>query len=262
MRPVFFTVIILFLWTAFACHKKEANIISPSAESQSVNAAKPETASSPEPVKIPDLQAEILDDKNKTANSPLGKFDFKNYTYPLPKGWQGSGLNEITLEDGKIRASTERIGASLETIKYMDVTGDGQDEAFVVLKIDTGGSAVPQMVYIFAHKENEPELLWYFRTGDRADGGLKNFRVENGELVVELYGQDRYLAGELETLKITGDEEQICCPTFYTQSRYKQNGKFFKLTGKRLTYSIKDKTAPPIENMGEITEKREKKRGK
>lgn len=198
-------------------------------------------------------------EKNETSAAPVGKFDFKNYNYPLPAGWQGAGIREIRLENGVFPMNETQIGASYVGAKFGDVTGDGQDEAMVVLKIETGGSANPQVVYIFEWRDEKPEMLSYFRTGDRADGGLKDLRAENGELVVQLYGQDRYLIGELETMKITGDEEQICCPTFFTRTRYKWDGNVFKLQGKRETYSITDKDAPPIENMREIVEKDEKR---
>ena len=112
--------------------------------------------------------------------------------------------------------------------------------------VETTGAAIPQFVYIYEWKEEKPELLWYFRTGDRADGGLKDLRVENNELVVELYGQDRFLLGEVETGKITGDEEQLCCPTHFTRSAYKWNGTTFLLQGKRHTYAIADRSAPII----------------
>jgi hypothetical protein len=141
------------------------------------------------------------------------------------------------------------------TTKYGDATGDGADEAFVILKIVTAGTAIPQIVYVFEWKDEKPELVWYFRTGDRADGGLKNVYADAGELVVELYGQDRYILGEVETMKIDGDEEQLCCPTHFTRTRYKWNGGGFRLQGKRLTFAIADQNAPPIENKGEITEK-------
>ncbi|MCV4614916.1 hypothetical protein OFM04_33990, partial [Escherichia coli] len=71
----------------------------------------------------------------------------------------------------------------------------GAKEAVVILKIETGGSAIPQLVYIYKWKDEKPELLWNFRTGDRADGGLKSIRAENGELIVELFGRDRFLLG-------------------------------------------------------------------
>ena len=120
------------------------------------------------------------------------------------------------------------------------------------LKIITGGTAIPQVVNIYQWKDGKPEKLWTFRTGDRADGGLKDIRAENGQLVVELYGQDRFLLGQTETGKITGDEEQLCCPTFFTRTRYKWNGRDLLLQGKRLTYSISDPSAPPLENFGDI----------
>jgi hypothetical protein len=229
---------------------------------------------------IPNLQTEIVDDRNKQTSSPLGTFDFKNHTYPLPRGWQNPDSAEITLVNGRVepvavdtdigmdpdeiaeRKSRRRIGMSYVTTKYLDVTGDGEDEALVVLKVETTGSAIPQIVYVFTWKDDKPELIWPFRTGDRADGGLKDLRAENGEFVIELYGQDRFLLGETETSKITDDEEQLCCPLFFTRSRYKWNGKNFQLQGKRLTFPTNDPTATPVENMMEIVEKQSKQKAK
>lgn len=232
-----------------------------------------------EPVSvIPNLQTELLDERNKQTTSPIAIFDFKNFTYPLPRGWQNPDSAEITLTNGRIdpvavdtdigmepdeiaeRKSRRRIGASHVTTKFLDVTGDGIDEAVVIIKVETTGSAIPQIVYIFEWKDASPELIYYFRTGDRADGGLKDLRAEHGEFIVELYGQDRFLLGETETMKITDDEEQLCCPTFFTRTHYKYNGKHFLLRGKRLTFSVIDPSAPPVENMMEIIEKQKAKR--
>lgn len=152
-----------------------------------------------------------------------------------------------------------KIGASYVKTKFGEVTGDGQDEALVIIKIETGGAALPQVVYVFEWKNNQPEIIWYFRTGDRADGGLRELRAENGELVIELYGQDRFIFGDVETLKIVGDEEQLCCPTYFTRNRYKLTNGRFVLQGKRLTYSIAEPNAPPVENMGEVEKVKSKK---
>jgi hypothetical protein len=202
---------------------------------------------------VPNLQTEITDDRFKSTNAEIGKFNFKNYTYPMPRGWQHPDGKEITLENGKVkpvvvviaegmsdeematRRAARRIGLSYVTTRYFDVNGDGSDEAIVILKVETGGSAIPQIVYIFDWKNSAPELIWYFRTGDRADGGLKDLRMENGLFTVELFGQDRFLLGETETGKITGDEEQLCCPTYFTRTQYKWNGRFL-MQGKRLSY--------------------------
>lgn len=233
---------------------------------------KSEAAASP----FPNLQAEILDNRNKTTSSPFGRFDFKNFTYPLPRGWQNPDQSDLTLVNGHIlpvsvaideemsdeekieRRARRRIGMSFITTKFLDITGDGQDEAIVILKVETTGAAIPQFVYIYEWKDDKPELLWYFRTGDRADGGLKDLRFENGELVVELYGQDRFLLGEVETNKITGDEEQLCCPTFFTRTTYKWNGSNFHMQKARLTYSVSNPSAPPVDKMGDIVNAKEK----
>ena len=219
---------------------------------------------------FPNLQSELLDQRDKTTQSPIGSFDFKNFTFQLPRGWQNpDGTDDITLKNGRVaRVETatndemdpdekaeakraRRIGMSYVTTKYFDLTGDGQDEAVVILKVETGGAAIPQMGYVFTWKNNGPELLWLFRTGDRADAGLKDIRQEGSEMVVELYGQDRFLLGGIETAKVTGDEEQLCCPSFFTRSRYKWNGTNFLMQGKRLTFSISDHNAPPEENLGD-----------
>ena len=219
---------------------------------------------------MPNLQAELLRDENSTTDSPIARFDFKNYTYELPRGWQNpDGTTDITLKNGRaapvttqtnesmdeeekmVAKSQRRIGMSYVTTKFFDATGDGQDEAIVILKVETGGAAIPQLVYVFEWKAGQPELIWPFRTGDRADGGLKSLRAENGMFIVELYGQDRFLLGQTETGKITDDVEQLCCPTFFTRSVYKWNGKNFLMQGKRLTYSVADPHALPIENLGD-----------
>lgn len=257
------------VWTLTACQKQaESNQVL----NQAPIPALRETPPPPPPPtpSAPNLQSELLDDRDKTTNSPIGSFDFKNYTYELPRGWQNpDGTTDIALINGKIapvegkvseemtdeeRAEAKthrRIGLSYVTTKYMDVTADGEDEAIVILKIETAGSAVPLLAYVFTWRVGKPEVIWPFRTGDRADGGLKNLRAENGQLVVELYGQDRFIMGQTETGKITDDREQLCCPTYFTRSFYKWNGKNFLMQGKRLTFSLADPSASPIENLGE-----------
>lgn len=262
-RSIFIIIAMIFM---VACSRIEppANIMAPTPQVSQKSSLTPTSA-------IPNLQSEILDERNKTTTSPIGSFDFKNYTYELLRGWQNpDGTAEIKLTNGRVppfqgRPTTNemtdeekaeirqnrRIGMSYVTTKFLDVTGDGQDEAIVILKVETAGSAIPQLVYIFEWKNGKPELLWPFRTGDRADGGLKDIRFENDMLIVELYGQDRFLLGQTETAKVTGDEEQLCCPTFWTRSFYKWNGKSFLMQGKRLTYSIAEPNAPPQENLGD-----------
>ena len=273
-----FLCVILFL--GLVCCQKRVEKPPASAEaSLDISTPAPQATASPTPP-APNLQVELLDDRDKTTSSPIGSFDFKNYTYELPRGWQNpDGTTDITLVNGKIapvegkvseemsdeeRAEAKthrRIGLSYVTTKYVDVTGDSEDEALVILKIETAGSAIPQLAYVFTWRGGKPEVIWPFRTGDRADGGLKDLRAENGQLVVELYGQDRFIMGQTETGKITDDREQLCCPTYFTRSFYKWNGKNFLMQGKRLTFSVADRAAPPVENLGDkVNDKQPAKR--
>ncbi len=269
-----FVLVFIFLFSLvlfFGCGSRLGSNTAVEPQEQLPSVATPNASPSPSSTpSIPNPQSELLDNRNKTTSSPLGTFDFKNYTYELPRGWQNpDGSIDITLMNGKIAPierdvtddmdpeskadakAQRRIGMTYVTAKYLDVTGDGEDEALVVLKIETGGGAFPQIVYVFTWKDGKPELIWPFRTGDRADGGLKDLRSENGELVVELYGQDRFILGQTETGKITGDEEQLCCPTFFTRSFYKWNGKNFLMQRKRLTFPTSNPNAVPEENLGE-----------
>src|SRR5690242_5959486 len=50
----------------------------------------------------PNLLSAILDDRYKKTNSPIGSVDFKNYSYPLPHGWQNPDNSDLTLTNGKL----------------------------------------------------------------------------------------------------------------------------------------------------------------
>jgi hypothetical protein len=254
VRYVFVVSILVFSFSACSFNEAESGEdyteIKPPAKTRGALPGKPE---------VPKLQTEILDGKNETTESALGKSDFKNHTYPLPRGWQEADAEEITLENGKRPMTEEKIGMEYVTTKFFDVTGDGQDEAFVILKVLTGSITIPQIVYVFEWKDERPEMLWFFRTGDRAEGGLKRIYPEDGKLAVELFGRDRYIFDQMETSKIVGDEQRLCCPTHYTKTLYQREGERFVLDGDRWTYSLEDKSAAPVKNMNDA--KLEEERG-
>lgn len=263
----FASILLIFVFSCIfsTCGKNEENTLDSTNVSPNVSGSESNNNSQQAETK-PSINSnfQTTPEPVETTTSPIGNFDFKNYTYKLPRGWQDQD-GEVTLENGKARMvmteEEKKIGATYVKTKYGDVTGDGQDEAFVIIKIETGGAALPQIVYVFEWKNDAPELIWFFRTGDRADGGLRDLRAENGELVIELYGQDRFIFGDVETMKIVGDEEQLCCPTYFTRNQYKLTGNRFVLQGKRKTYSIAEPKASPVENMGEV-KAQENRRGR
>lgn len=258
----------IFATLAFACGRSDTS--APSAQlPPSIPSPTPSSSASPTP-DVPELNAELLDPEFTRSASPIGAFDFRNFVYELPRGWQNpDGSTQLTLENGftepkgvdsidpktpdeKAASKFERrIGLRHMVTKFIDATGDGEDEAVVILQIETGGSATPFLVYVFTWKDDKPHLIWPFRTGDRADGGLKSVRTENGLFIVELYGQDRFLLGQTETGRITGDEASLCCPEYFTRTQYKWTGKNFQLQGKRLTYQLAEPDIAPEENVGD-----------
>ena len=162
-----------------------------------------------------------------TPDSALRKIDFKNFTYPWPEGL-GSGEKSFALKNGeRVFVMGGQMGVSLAKAEYADVTGDGREEAFLDLSIQTGGSAMPSMIYVYSLENEKPRLLWSFVTGDRAAGGFKKIYAENGELIVETFGDNKFENNEWKfdypKDKFRGD----CCPTAYTKIRFKWNGRKF-----------------------------------
>lgn len=162
---------------------------------------------------------------------PIRSVDFANFTYQWVAG-VGDPKKSFTLSGGEMAGGRDQTetskggGVALQSIGYGDVSGDGRDEALVVHSVVTGGSAIPHVVYIYTMETNGPKLLWAFSTGDRADGGLRQVYADGGELVVELYGKDRLIGGDLY-----GGDEALCCPTTITRARYVWQGDHFSQKG-------------------------------
>ena len=154
-----------------------------------------------------------------TPVQPIRLIDFNHVAfpnYPIYVGDRGK-KKYVTLKPGD-------GGPAL--LNYGDVTGDGAEEAMMMLGIENRGSAIPEIVYIFTLANSRPKLLWSFETGDRADGGFRNAYADHGQLVIELFGKDRIIGSDLY-----GGEEGLCCPSSFTRARYKWNGTKFRLDG-------------------------------
>lgn len=150
----------------------------------------------------------------ETTTSKVRSIDFANFTYPGEYIFP-SEPRSFTLNEGKAVVGETQI--RLAYLDYGDVTGDGNDEAIVVLAPLLTGSATPLVTYIFALKNGNPELLWAFSAGDGASGGLRRAFAENGRLIVERFS----------LINSKGD----CCPTQYKRSVYSWDGVKFKQSG-------------------------------
>lgn len=168
-----------------------------------------------------------------TPISPIRKVDFDNILYPnFPDYSDPDGRKKkyVTLKPGE---------GGPNFVNYGDITGDGIEEAMVALGIDNRGSAIPDYVYIFTIESGKPKLIWDFETGDRADGGLRNVYAENGQLVIELFGKDRVIGGQLYR-----GEEGLCCPSSFTRTRYRWTGKRFEQLSKEVLKNPKGDANP------------------
>ena len=153
--------------------------------------------------------------------SPIHNIDFENLTYPAAPVYR-KNEKPFTLKDGEYAGRLQEGGAEPEAVSlvdtiYGDVTGDSVDDAIVVLTENIHGSAIPYFVYVYGLERNKPKLLWSFYAGERGDGGLRQIVADRGELMVELYGRDRVVNGGTSS-----DEDNlgVCCPRFFTRSRY------------------------------------------
>ncbi len=158
--------------------------------------------------------------------------DFYNFTYFWPEGLLDPTDRDKTFRLKKGRRPETRfadgqvneMGITLGKIVYGDVTGDEFEEAIIEMSILTGGTAQPNIVYIYTMKNRRPKLLWYFSTGDRADGGYRNAYAQNGRLVIELFNPE--------------GSQGDCCPIKYTRTIYEWRETRFKPNQKQ-TFLIK-----------------------
>jgi hypothetical protein len=167
-----------------------------------------------------------------TPNSPIRKVAFGDFTYAAPTygylgrkegiEYLGRSKHKYRLRDGQEPAIRDKEGllenipASLNSTDYVDVTGDGEEEALIVLGIQTGGSAIPNELYVYAWDKNKVKPIFSFSTGDRADGGFRKIYGEGGELIIELN------AGDEKAPDCDG-----CQSTRFSRNRYKWNGRKF-----------------------------------
>jgi hypothetical protein len=121
-------------------------------------------------------------------------------------------------------------------VAYGDVTGDEREEAMVVLTESTWGTAIPYWVYVYSLNNDQPKLLWAFATGDRAEGGLRKVYADQGDLVVELYGEGARVDGEVYVDAPNG----CCCPILFTRTRYRWLDDHFESHGASEVLPVND----------------------
>lgn len=166
------------------------------------------------------------------AQKNIRQIDFKNFRYPLSGPLLGHNRLQwlevpnpehptarfIQLVNGAdlTKSSsfvmnghgyTQLEGFRFESVQFSDLTGDGKEEAIVVLHYNTGGTQSTDYVYIYSLENGKPKLLAYCYTGDRVYSGLYRVYGDRGALVFELF----------DPRKSSGD----CCSSGFVRTHYR-----------------------------------------
>lgn len=126
----------------------------------------------------------------------IHKTDFRSFTYrPSCADFESSEANvPVTVAGGSFtgKPGTDLEGTYFEVqeVVYGDLNGDGQDEAVVRTICNTGGTGQFDEGFVFGMKDGKPALLGRIPGGDRASGGVRCVRFEDGALKVERVGND------------------------------------------------------------------------
>jgi len=124
-----------------------------------------------------------------SAQNDIRKVDFKNFTYT--PSCTGEKPDRVTVKDGELSREkqekdyVDRFYFKIFQVTYGDVTGDGADDAVVLSVCNTGGTGNFSEGWVYSMKNGKPAIVAEIPGGDRAEGGLRSARVENGLLVIE-----------------------------------------------------------------------------
>lgn len=157
-----------------------------------------------------------------SAQTDIHKVDFKNFTYSAH--CLGETPENIRVKNGEYSKETQQDGYvdrfyfQVFSISYGDVTGDGLDEAVTLTVCNTGGTGNFSEGMVYAMKGGKPSMIARIPGGDRADGGLRAARIEDGLLVVESNAMS--------------DQGGLCCPEFIVTTKYKVAGGKLQQSGK------------------------------
>lgn len=131
------------------------------------------------------------------AAGDLRSVDFRNFTYyPSCADFEAESEPKVPVKVARGRMEGAR-GSDLEgvffevtEVAYGDLTGDDKDEAVVQTLCNTGGTGYFDEGFVFAMKDGKSVLLGRIPGGDRASGGVRCVRFEDGALKAERIGNE------------------------------------------------------------------------
>ena len=162
------------------------------------------------------------------GQSDIHQVDFKNFTYSAHCA--GEAPQTLVVKNGELSTETpqdgyvDRLYFNVSDVSYGDLNGDGRDEAIVLTVCNTGGTGNFSEGFVFAMKGGKAAMLERIGGGDRAYGGLRSARVENGLLLVDRNDP--------------GKDGASCCPQLIITTTYKLVGNKLTKVGKEISRDI------------------------
>lgn len=155
----------------------------------------------------------------RRPNSPIRQVDFGNFTYQGTS--KHSNIDTLVLRNGRNEDNESRCKNELESVKYVDVNRDGNEEALVVIgsSCEVAGALWYGDYFVFAYRNGAP--LQIFHEGRYKSRGV---RLVNRSLVI--------------TAPFWRDEDwQYCCPSATEIAVYSWRRNGFVLASRRLVRS-------------------------
>jgi hypothetical protein len=131
--------------------------------------------------------------QDKSAND-IHRIDFRNFTYRPFCFWENDTKPEpIRVKNGSFNSKDKDgdVEFHVTSVVYGDLNNDGMDEAVVLTDCNTGGFSWFDEGFIYTMQNGKPVMLLRIQGGDRASGGIRAVRIENGLLLVERLGRQR-----------------------------------------------------------------------
>jgi hypothetical protein len=126
--------------------------------------------------------------------------DFRNWTFPFVRGpgvpsqplWlRAEGLRRLTVRNGRYDFQCPGDppscpGVRMEGVDYGRLRGIQGEVALVTVWYHSGGTASWGYIYVVGIVAGQPRVVGLLRGGSRADQGIREFKVEEEDLIVTL----------------------------------------------------------------------------
>ncbi len=224
--PVAYILVGLFT-TQFACSltatlpeptlpTEPAAVVYPTITAESTEIPKPADTRSPEPTRTSPSVTET------SLSSPISLDVLKNFTY-----WVEDFNTLAVLQDG-VFANEKIQGRLIEPAAFGDLNGDGQQDAAVILEINSGGTGRFFDLIALLNQDGAPTQAGFTAIGDRQV--INRLEIADGRIILD------YLTQPLDG--------PLCCPNEHRLRSYVMDVRVLRLASEQILDSPTAQATP------------------